>query len=131
MNTSFEKVGDVLKVSISGRLVAAYAENLREDLQTHLEENRFILLDLSQMDYIDSSGLGVLVWALQQATTQRCILKIAGLQSRPRIVFDITKVSRIFEIYDSVPAALASFYKDASAAQPATATQQPPQQPQA
>ena len=124
MNTNFEKVGDVLKVSIDGRLVAAYAENLREELQAHLADNRFVLLDLSQMDYIDSSGLGVLVWALQQATNQRCVLKIAGLQTRPRIVFDITKVSRIFEIYDSVPAALASFYKDA---QPAT----PPPSPQA
>ena len=72
-------------------------------------ENPKMVLDLSRMSHIDSSGLGMLVKLLQRATDKGGVVKIACLQSHPRIVFDITKAYRVFEIYDSVDAALKSF----------------------
>ena len=119
MEYKFEEIGDVLKVGLEGRLVAACSEEMRDRVSTRLEGVRKILFDLSGMTHIDSSGLGVLVQLLQRVTTSGGGLKLACLQPHPRIVFDITKVYRVFEIYDTVDAALASFAGTDTAATPA------------
>ena len=59
--------GKLIKVAIEGRLVAAVAPNLREELIGRVKEGTNVLFDLSKMAHIDSSGLGVLVQVLQKA----------------------------------------------------------------
>ena len=109
METNKELIGNVLKISIAGRLVANCADEFKQLLLTSMDENKQILLDLSQMNYIDSSGLGAMVFGHQEITQRGGQLKIACLQAKPRVVFDITKVYRIFDIYDDVETAIASF----------------------
>ena len=109
MEYKFEEVGDVLKIGLAGRLVAACSEDVRDQVSQRMERFPNIVFDLSAMTHIDSSGLGVLVQLLQRANTRGGTIKLACLQPHPRIVFDITKVYRVFEIFDTVDAALASF----------------------
>ena len=109
MDYHFENVGDVLKVQLEGRLVASCTEEFKEAMFNRLGDAKNILFDLKGMSHIDSSGLGALVSLLQWVNTNGDTLKIAGLQPRPKIVFDITKVSRIFDIYDTEEAAMAAF----------------------
>ena len=109
METSTEQIGNVLKIKVIGRLVAGCAEEFKQMLLSSANTNNQILLDLSQMNYIDSSGLGAIVFAHQEITKQGGQLKIACLQPKPRVVFDITKVYRIFDIYDDVETAISSF----------------------
>lgn len=90
--------GNLLKVTVDGRLVAAVAPNLREDVIGRIKDGTNVLFDLSKMAHIDSSGLGVLVQVLQKAKAGGGKVILAGLQPGPKIVFDITKVSRVFEI---------------------------------
>ena len=90
--------GDVLKVDIEGRLVAAVAPSLREEVLSKMKDGTNVLFDLSRMVHIDSSGLGVLVQVLQKAKAGGGKVILAALQPGPKIVFDITKVSRVFEI---------------------------------
>jgi anti-sigma B factor antagonist len=92
----------LLKVAVDGRLVAAVAPNLREDVFGRMAEGMNVLFDLTKMAHIDSSGLGVLVQILQKAKTSGGKVVLAGLQQGPKIVFDITKVSRVFEIVPTV-----------------------------
>lgn len=92
--------GKLLKVKVDGRLVAAVAPQLREEVLAKMKEGTNVLFDLSQMVHIDSSGLGVLVQVLQKAKAVGGKVVLAALQSAPKIVFDITKVSRVFEIVD-------------------------------
>ena len=94
--------GKLIKVAIEGRLVAAVAPNLREELIGRVKEGTNVLFDLSKMAHIDSSGLGVLVQVLQKAKAGGGKVVLAALQSGPKIVFDITKVSRVFEIVPKV-----------------------------
>lgn len=61
------------------------------------------------MTHIDSSGLGLLVRALQKARAAGGEVRLACLQAHPRIVFDITKVFRVFEIFDTVEEARKAF----------------------
>ena len=88
----------MLKVSIEGRLVAAVAPALREEVMSKMSSGTNVLFDLGKMVHIDSSGLGVLVQVLQKAKADGGKVVLAALQAGPKIVFDITKVSRVFEI---------------------------------
>jgi anti-sigma B factor antagonist len=94
--------GKTLKVSIEGRLVAAVAPALREEILAKFSDGVNVLFDLSGMVHIDSSGLGVLVQVLQKVKAGGGRVILAALQPGPKIVFDITKVSRVFEIVPTV-----------------------------
>ena len=109
MNYTFENVGNVLKVTLDGRLVASCSEEFKEAMFDRLRDSKRVLMDLSKMAHIDSSGLGALVSVLQWINASGGSLKLAALQPRPKIVFDITKVYRVFDIYDTDEAALAAF----------------------
>ena len=97
-----EDENNLLKVDIDGRLVAAVAPALREDVLGRMKDGTNVLFDLKKMVHIDSSGLGVLVQVLQKAKACGGKVILAALQSGPKIVFDITKVSRVFEIVPTV-----------------------------
>ena len=92
----------LIKVALDGRLVAAVAPDLREDVIGRMAEGDNVLFDLGKMTHIDSSGLGVLVQVLQKAKAGGGRVVLAALQPGPKIVFDITKVSRVFEIVPTV-----------------------------
>lgn len=109
MECSFEEKGDVLTVGLEGRFVSACSEDVREQVTRHTERFVKIVFDLSKMTHIDSSGLGVLVQFLKRAQSRGGQVKIACIQPHPRMVFDITKVYRVFEIYETVEQAVASY----------------------
>ena len=102
MSWEITEEGKTLKVAVEGRLVAAVAPSLREEVMGKITEGVNVLFDLSQMVHIDSSGLGVLVQVLQKAKAGGGKVVLAALQPGPKIVFDITKVSRVFEIVPTV-----------------------------
>ena len=109
MNYSFDITGNVLKVALDGRLVAACTEEFQNQGLAHRQNADNILLDLSKMSHIDSSGLGSLVFLLQKAQSWNGTVKLACIQPRPRIIFEITKVYRVFDSYDTGKAAMESF----------------------
>ena len=109
MEYQFETEGNVLKVSLSGRLVASCSEEFKDAMFERLKESKQIVFNLQKMEHVDSSGLGALVSVLQWVNSNGGALKLCCLQPRPKIVFDITKVHRIFEIYSTEAEALAAF----------------------
>ena len=102
MSWEITEEGDHLKVAIEGRLVAAVVPEMRDAVLGRLSEGTNVLFDLSQMVHIDSSGLGALVQILQKVRAGGGKVVLAALQAGPKIVFDITKVSRVFEIVPTV-----------------------------
>ena len=100
MTWEINQEGNTLKVAVTGRLVAAVAPELREDVLAKMSDGTNVLFNLKDMVHIDSSGLGVLVQILQKARAGGGKVVLAALQPGPKIVFDITKVSRVFEIVD-------------------------------
>ena len=109
METRIEVKDNLIVVRVVGRLVASSAEDVKKVLTEQVAKCPNILCDLSGMTHIDSSGLGVLVCTLQACKTAGGTCRIACLQPHPRIVFDITKVFRVFDIYDTVEAAEKAF----------------------
>ena len=102
MSWEINSEGKLLKVTVEDRLVAAVAPELREDVISKISAGTDVLFDLSKMTHIDSCGLGILVQVLQKARAGGGKVILAALQPGPKIVFDITKVSRVFEIVPTV-----------------------------
>lgn len=109
MDYNFEDVGNVLKVSLSGRLVASCSKEFKDTMFDRMKDSKAVLFNLQKMEHIDSSGLGALVSILQFQNSNSGTVKLCCLQPGPKIVFDITKVGRIFSIYDTEEAAMAAF----------------------
>jgi len=96
------KEGNLTKVEVVGRLVAAVAPSLLAEVSDNIAEGSNVLFDMAKMVHIDSSGLGALVQVLQKVKAGGGKVILAALQPAPKIVFDITKVSRVFEIVPTV-----------------------------
>ena len=109
MEYHFENIGDVLKVSLAGHLAADCSEEFKNMMFERMKEHKRILLNLQKVVNVDSSGLGALVSVQQHLHNQAGAIKLCCLQPRPNIIFDITRVSRIFDIFDTETAALESF----------------------
>lgn len=92
--------GNRLDVAIDGRFVAAVAPAARDEIISKMRDGMNVLFDLGKMVHIDSSGIGVLVQVLQKAKSHGGRVVLVGLQPGPRLVFEITKVNRVFEIVD-------------------------------
>ena len=96
-------------VTLSGALNAASVDSFRDQVSRWMGENdsiRQIVLDLAAMDFIDSAGLGVLIAILKKVSERGGDIRIARLQKRARVVFEITRAYKIFEIFDSVEEAI-------------------------
>ena len=95
-------------IEVKGRLTADCAETYKQTLTDVVAQNNRLVIDLAQLEYIDSTGLGAMVYILQQTLDNGGELKLARLQGKSRIVFDITKAYKIFDIFDTVEEAAAA-----------------------
>ena len=69
------------------------------------------MLNLAQVGYIDSAGLGTLVATFHSARSQGAVLKLANLGSKFKEVLQVTKLMTVFDTYDSEALAVESFNK--------------------
>lgn len=67
-----------------------------------------ILIDLSAVDYIDSSGLAVLIEGFQRVTAYGGKLGLFGLQEKVRGIFEVARLDQVFQIFPDEASALAS-----------------------
>ena len=111
MNLDFKKDNDIGIIKISGRLVVSNARDFKESINRYIEQSRFLILDLTDMEYIDSLGLGSLINCYKSVTENDGDLYIAGLQSKPKTLFQITKAYLIFSVFDTVEEALENLRK--------------------
>jgi len=105
------QVGDVTVVDVAGRITLGEgASALRENIRDLVAKgNKKILLNLSDVSYIDSSGIGELVSAFTTVTNQGGTLKLLGLTKRVKDLLQITKLYTVFEVFESEPIAVRSF----------------------
>jgi len=99
-------------VTVTGPLTAATIDGFREPLATWLraeQELKNLILDLAGVELMDSAGLGALMAALKEITARGGDLRIANLQRKLRLLFEITRAYRVFEVFDSVDEAVRSF----------------------
>jgi anti-sigma B factor antagonist len=105
------EVDGVSVVTLDGRIVLGEESNsLREKLKSMLAEGKKkIVLNMVNIKYIDSSGLGTLVAAHVSAKTQGASVRLCNLGKKFHEVMQITKLLTIFDVYDTEAAAVSSF----------------------
>jgi anti-sigma B factor antagonist len=105
-----ESGSGVLVVDVSGDLDARSAGDLKLAMNEKIEGGSvWVLVNLSEVPYMDSAGLGVLVSGLKNTNRQNGDLRLWGLQPDVRNIFELTRLNKVFQIFEDEEAALASY----------------------
>lgn len=103
-------VDGILVVGCSGRIVFGEESSLlRDQVKKDLLENKRIVLNLGDVNYIDSGGLGTLVALHTTAHNAGATVKLANLTKRVGDLLQVTKLLTVFDVHDSEYKALESF----------------------
>jgi anti-sigma B factor antagonist len=105
------QVGDVSVVDVAGRITLGEGSSaLRDTLRDMVAKNqKKILLNLADVSYIDSSGIGELVSGFTSVTNNGGQLKLLNLTKRVRDLLQITKLYTVFDVHEDEAAAVRSF----------------------
>jgi len=108
---SSRQVGDVTVVDAAGRITLGEGSSALRDMLRDMvaKGQKKILLNLSEVSYIDSSGIGELVSGFTTVTNQGGSLKLLGLTKRVKDLLQITKLYTVFDVHDDEAAAVRSF----------------------
>jgi anti-sigma B factor antagonist len=113
MKATVRPVDSIIVVDVSGRITLGEGcTQLRELIRDQLSKgHKNILLNLADVTYIDSSGIGELVSAYTGVAKQGGSLKLLNLTKKVHDLLQITKLYTVFDIYDDEAKAIASFAK--------------------
>jgi anti-anti-sigma factor len=111
MDIKVRKAEDVAIVDFNGRLAIGVSDTILPHIIGEIlgEGSKKILLNLSDMDYIDSNGLGELVQAFREAQRRGASLRLLKPQDRVAKTLRLTNLLPMFTVYESEEDALAAF----------------------
>ncbi|MDX2034410.1 MAG: STAS domain-containing protein [Blastocatellia bacterium] len=90
-------------------LDAGNAKEFKRDILPALTGHSQVIFEMSGLKFVDSSGLGTILSALRQLNANGGDLKLAGMQKPVRALFELVRMHRIFDIYNTRDEALAAF----------------------
>ena len=105
------QVGDVTIIDAAGRITLGEAASaFRDTIRDYASKgNKKLLLNLSDVSYIDSSGIGELVSGFTTVTNSGGSLKLLNLNKRVKDLLQITKLYTVFDVHEDEAAAIRSF----------------------
>jgi anti-sigma B factor antagonist len=96
-------------IEVAGEIDVYTAPRLRERLVSLVESGSYqLIVDMENVEFLDSTGLGVLVGGLKRVRAHEGWIDLVCTQTRILRIFRITGLNRVFSIYDTVPEALAA-----------------------
>ena len=112
MQISERTVGDVVIVDVSGKITLGDGGDvtLRDKMRSLIQqEHKKVLLNLGDVSYVDSAGLGEIVQSYATVTKNGGKLKLLNVTKRIKDLLSITKLLTVFECHDTEDEALKSF----------------------
>ena len=105
------QVGDVSVIDVSGRITLGEGSSTLRDALRELvtKGQKKILLNLGEVSYIDSSGIGELVSGFTSVTNSGGQLKLLNLTKRVKDLLQITKLYTVFDVHETELSAVRSF----------------------
>jgi anti-sigma B factor antagonist len=104
----------ILVIDCSGRIIFGEETSLlRDEVKKVVSENKRIVLNLGEVNYIDSGGLGTLVALGTTAQNAGGAIKLTNLTKRVGDLLQVTKLLTVFDVYNSEAEAIESFRKAA------------------
>ncbi len=110
MEINRREVGEIVVFDITGEIDLYNAPEIKEKIKEEMNKNKVnIIINLDKVTYIDSSGIGVLISSLSNLKKVGGALKLINVYASVRKVFELTKLTSFFDIYDSEADAITSF----------------------
>jgi anti-sigma B factor antagonist len=112
MHISERTVGDVVIVDVSGKVTLGEGGDivLKDKMHSLLQQGKKkVLLNLAEVSYVDSAGLGEIVQSYATVMKNGGVLKLLNVTNRLRDLLSITKLLTVFECHDSEAEAVTSF----------------------
>jgi anti-sigma B factor antagonist len=115
MNLTVETIGDVGVASVPVEdLDASNAGEFKRDIAPLVDAHARLVLDLSRLRFVDSSGLGAFISCLRKLNAKGGDLKLCGMSSQVRAAFELVRMHRIFDICQTREDAVRAFGSTAS-----------------
>jgi len=100
--------GDHTIIALTGEIDLQTSPEAREQLLELLKDRRHVLVDLSGVEYIDSSGIASLVEALQFAKSNGLFFGLVDISEAAQQVIQLARLDKVFALYDTIEEALAA-----------------------
>ena len=115
MALAFDQVGDVMVAAVPmEELDAGNSAEFKSDIAPLLDATTKLVLDLSDVRFVDSSGLGAFISCLRKLNAKGGDLKLCGMSEQVRAVFELVRMHRILEICPTREAAMLAFGANSS-----------------
>ncbi len=112
MDITTRNKDDIVVLDITGEIDLYNAPEIKDIINKLIEEQKYnVIINLEKVSYIDSSGIGALISSLSNLKKYQGGLKIINVYASVRKVFELTKLTSFFEIFDAEEDALGSFAK--------------------
>lgn len=103
--------GTINILSLKGRFDSYTVEDVRGWLEQIVETPQpNIVINLSEVNFLDSTALSALVLGMKQARERQGDLRLCGLQQPVRLIFELTRLDRVFEIFATEADAVQAFH---------------------
>jgi anti-sigma B factor antagonist len=111
MKLKSEKHGSVVVMELKGKIMGGPDSTLfRDELKSHLDEGvKKVVIDLGKVDWMNSSGLGILIGGLTTVKNAGGEMKLARVTDKIKSLLMITKLVQVFDSHETVESAIASF----------------------
>ncbi len=111
MNINSQTKNQITTIELSGAVDLYSSPQARKAILSAMEDGkpRLVMINLSAVTYIDSSGVATLVEGLQMAKEKKCKFCLVGLSDAAREVFELARLHKVFDIFPSEDLALKQY----------------------
>ena len=104
------KIGDVTVVNVPGpRLDASQSTMFKRDVSPLLAGSSKVIFDMSDLQFMDSAGLGTIVSCLKVLNAAGGDLKLCRMSKQIRVLFELVRMHRVFDIYNTTDEAVSAY----------------------
>ena len=113
MNYSVSEQDDIIIISLTGKIMGGpEATEINEEFNQLIDDKKLkVIIDLEKVEWMNSSGLGILIGAVSLYKNNNGQLRLINVSERIQNLLKITKLSGIFEMSNSLEDAISSFKK--------------------
>jgi anti-sigma B factor antagonist len=110
VQATLEQPGNVTVVVLDeDYLDASNSKEFKQNMQRHLEPGSKLVLDLSAVRFVDSSGCGAILTCMRQLTTAGGDFKLCGISKQVRALFELVRMHRVMDIFNTREEAVRAF----------------------
>lgn len=109
LSVEYKNEENIMIVKLEGELMLENVEKLKSEFNEYITTYKYFLFDFKDVTMIDSSGLGYIVYCLKKLREIDGDVKIENLVNQAKLIFEITRVNSILDIYDNEADAIKSF----------------------